>query len=111
VRIPKNAIVADEKLTRYLLVRRAYDDKAKYLGLAGFTLGSAEALKREILELAWREDAVEEAENEYGILYRVEGALRGVNGRLLPVTTIWLSSFADGTTRFVTLKPRKEKTP
>jgi hypothetical protein len=62
-----------------------------------------------IRELAAKAEAVEDRVSEYGVFLRAEGALTGPNGRTLAVVTIWLESRADGRTRFVTLKPRKEK--
>ncbi|MBD2204797.1 hypothetical protein H6G33_13520 [Calothrix sp. FACHB-1219] len=38
MKIPPDAIIADEKITRYLLVPREQDDKSKFLAQAGFTL-------------------------------------------------------------------------
>ena len=34
--IPSDAIIADEKITHYLLVPREQDDKSKFLAQAGF---------------------------------------------------------------------------
>lgn len=108
-RIPPDADVPVEKLTGYLLVPRERDDKSRYLAQAGFTLETAAALAREIRQLAAKGKAVEDGENEYGVFLRVEGDLRGPNGHVLPVTTIWLRQHRDGRVRFVTLKPRREK--
>ena len=62
-----------------------------------------------IRELAATAEAVEDGRNEYGVFLRTEGVLTGPNGRDLAVVTIWLQSRKDGQTRFVTLRPRKEK--
>ena len=35
--IPVEAVIPEEKLTRYLLLHREYDDKSRYLAQAGFT--------------------------------------------------------------------------
>lgn len=44
----------------------------------------------------------------YGILYRVTGDLVGLNGRQLPVVTIWIAlTNTPASYRFVTLKPAK----
>ncbi len=37
MKIPSDAIIPDEKLTRYLLVPKARNDKSKFLAQAGFT--------------------------------------------------------------------------
>ena len=73
--------------------------------------GAPHLLLAAIRELAAEAEAVEDRVSEYGVFLRAEGALKGPNGRTLTVVTIWLQSRADGRTRFVTLKPRKEKKP
>jgi hypothetical protein len=109
VKIPPDAAIPMEKLTAYLLVPREWDDKAKFLGYAGFTKGNPHLLFAAIRELAANAEAVEDGENEYGVFLRAEGRLTGPSGRSLPVVTIWIRLRADGQIRFVTLKPWKEK--
>jgi hypothetical protein len=48
VRIPADAIIPDDKLTRYLLVYKARNDKSKFLAQAGFTQENPEALRAAI---------------------------------------------------------------
>lgn len=109
MRIPPDAIIPMEKLTAYLLVPREWDDKSKFLAYAGFTRDNPHLLLAAIRELAATAEAVEDKRNEYGVFLRAEAALKGPNGRDLAVVTIWLQSQKDGQTRFVTLKPQKEK--
>jgi len=109
VRIPSDAIIPMEKLTAYLLVPREWDDKSKFLAFAGFTRDNPHLLLAAIRELAATAEAVEDGRSEYGVFLRTEGLLTGPNGRDLAVVTIWLQAWSDGQTRFVTLKPRKEK--
>ena len=108
MKLPSEIIIADEKLTRYLLVPKAKNDKSKFLAQAGFTLNNPQDLKAAIYQLAETQEAVEEEVNEYGIFYRVVDNLSGPNGRELAVVTIWLQQKVDGKFRFITLKPRKE---
>lgn len=109
MRIPADAIIPLEKLTAYLLIAREWDDKSKFLASAGFTRDNPHLLLAAIRELAATAEAMEDGWNEYGVFLRAEGALAGPNGQALAVVTIWLRSRADGQTRFVTLKPRREK--
>ncbi len=51
MKIPDNAVISEEKLTRYLLVPRLKDDKAKYLAQAGFTQANPEELLTAIRQL------------------------------------------------------------
>jgi hypothetical protein len=109
VKLPKNVIIADDKLTRYLLAQRDWDDKSKFLSLAGFTAGNPNELKAAILTLAEGAEAVEDGNNEYGVFYRTDGILQGVNGKHLGVAIIWLRWHIDGSFHFVTLKPLRGK--
>lgn len=37
MRIPEDAVIPEDKITRYLLVQQARNDKSKFLAQAGFT--------------------------------------------------------------------------
>ena len=107
MKIPDNAVIPEEKLTRYLLVPRLKDDESKYLAQAGFTQDNPNDLLTAIGQLITDNEAVEDNVNEYGIFYTVEGNLQGINNRTLAVVTVWLKSKYDGSFRFITLKPKK----
>ncbi|HEY9878866.1 MAG TPA: hypothetical protein V6D29_10445 [Leptolyngbyaceae cyanobacterium] len=108
MKIPGDAIVPEDKITRYLLVPKARNDKSKFLAQAGFTAENPEDLRAAIGEIIATGEAVEDRRNEYGAFYQVAGELVGVNGTNLPVTTVWLKREIDGKFQFVTLKPFKE---
>lgn len=108
MKIPPDAIIADEKITRYLLVPREQDDKSKFLAQAGFTPDNPKLLKAAIRQLADTTPAIKDRDNEYGVFYRVIGSLIGVNQRNLAVITVWLQRAVDGKFQFITLKPNKE---
>ena len=107
MKIPDNAVIPEEKLTRYLLVPRPKDDKSKYLAQAEFTQANPEDLLSAIRQLIATNEAVEDNINEYGVFYLVEGNLQGINNRNLAVVTVWLQSKYDESFRFVTLKPKR----
>ena len=106
MRLPDDVIIARPKLTHYLLVLRAKNDKSKYLAQAGFSLEQPDALEAAIRRLVASFDAFEDGFDQYSRYYRVEGTLVGPDGTL-PVVTIWLFGLEDQTFRFVTLKPKK----
>jgi hypothetical protein len=108
MRIPPDAIIAAEKLTRYLLAPRSKNDKSRYLARAGFSIKNPEALETAIRALAASFDAVQEDADGYGIDYTVTGDLLGPNGVSLFVKVVWVRR-TDGEFRLVTLKPAKEK--
>lgn len=106
MKLPAEVVVAEDKLLRYLLVRRPWDDKSKYLAAAGFTIGNPEVLERAIRQLASTSESYEDGVNEYGVFWRTEGVLTGPF-QALPVVLIWLQWKVDGSIRFVTLKPQR----
>lgn len=108
MKIPDDAVIPEDKITRYLLVLKARNDKSQFLAQAGFTQDNPEALRAAIQLLAHAGGAVEDRSNEYGNFYQVAGELMGVNGVNLPVVTIWLQRRIDAKFQFVTLMPFKE---
>jgi hypothetical protein len=108
VKIPEDAVIPEDKITRYLLVQQARNDKSKFLAQAGFTTDNPEALKFAIQLIAKSGEAVEDRSNEYGVFYQVVGELVGANGITLSIVTIWLQRQIDRKFQFVTLKPLKE---
>jgi hypothetical protein len=109
--IPDDAVIPLEKLTRYLLVPRPWDDKSKFLARAGFTLDNPDILLASLRGLAIGAEGMEDGTNEYGTFYRIEGPLVGPIDRPLDVVTIWLCWHSDSSFHFVTLKPRKASRP
>jgi hypothetical protein len=107
MKIPVDAVIPDEKLTKYLLIPRPWDDKSRYLGQAGFSLANFEELRVAILAATATSEAISDGDNEYGEFLRVECHLVGPNGMSLPVVLIWLKWYLDGTIHFVTLKPNR----
>jgi hypothetical protein len=108
MKLPLNVIIPDAKLTRYPLISREQDDKSKFLAQAGFTQDNPEQLKQAPLRLSQTQEAIEDAQNEYGVFYRVEGNLEGLNNRNLAVIAIWLKRKIDQQVQFITLKPKKD---
>ncbi len=107
MKIPEGAAIPEDKFIKYLLIKREFDDKSKFLHSAGFTLENYYILIQELRRLIGREEAIKESENAYGIFYSVIGMLSGPQGRKLHVVTIWLHKKVDGAFQFVTLKPFK----
>ena len=104
---PSDIVIPREKLTEYLLVPQARNDKSKFLARAGFIRENPAVLEQAIRNLIARNNAVRERENRYGTFYRVTGELVSPK-RTLSVVTIWILLTGDDKFRFVTLKPYKE---
>jgi len=60
VNIPADAIIPYDKLTHYLLVYKARNDKSQFLAKAGFTLQNPEALRAALRILVEANEAVED---------------------------------------------------
>lgn len=64
MRIPVDAIIPDDKITRYLLVQKARNDKSKFLAKAGFTMENPESLKDAIQSPTKIHEAIKDGDNE-----------------------------------------------
>lgn len=105
MRLPQDAIIAEEKLTRYLLVPLPKDDKSKFLAQAGYVIGNWQQLEQDLRTQVLSQPAELVETTLYGKKYRIRAALTGPNKRVLSVITIWMMT--DDTTKFVTLVPDK----
>lgn len=108
MKIPQSAEIPKQKLSDYLLKERKIDDKSKFLRQAGFTESDSEALEQSLKNHISDFDAVSDSENEYGEFYTVKGDLRGPNGNILKIISVWLKRKVDQIFQFITLKPWKK---
>jgi hypothetical protein len=111
MKLPTDAQIAPEKLTRYLLVKRPLGDKSEFLKQAGYTLDNPERLEEDIRREILILDAVSVEKTNYGELFEIRGSLAGPNTRVLKVKTIWMQEFGTGITKFITLYPDKGGAP
>lgn len=109
MKIPLDAAVARDKLTRYLLIYRDEDDKSQFLAQIGFTHDNPDALETAIRVHIEIYEAVEEKSNQYGIFYQVEGDLVGQGDRKLSIISVGLQEKSTGNFRFITLKRWRKK--
>ncbi len=106
--LPADSLIAEAKVTRYLLRFLEADDKSQFLALAGYTYDDPDRLIQDIREQLLPLDAELIGEVEYGVKYRIRGVLRGPNGRRLRVVSIRITVEATGITKFLTLYPDKQ---
>jgi hypothetical protein len=109
LRIPSDASIPRDKLTRYLLVYRDEDDKSQFLAQIGFTQDNLDWLETALRVHIEEYEAVEEKSNQYGVFYQVNGDLIGVERRKLLITSIWMREKSTGKFRFITLKKWRKK--
>lgn len=105
MKLSADALIAPEKLSRYLLRWRPEDDKSAFLARAGYTLENADQLRQDIRSQLLSLDAEYLELTEYGEKPALRGSLRGPNGVELPVITIWMIEAASQQTKFITLYP------
>ncbi|MDH3717306.1 MAG: hypothetical protein OES79_04225 [Planctomycetota bacterium] len=108
MKLPNDVVIAEEKLTGYLLVWRARNDKSGYLAHAGYESSNWESLEADLRQLARTAEAESEGYNAFGEFLSARGELHGPNGVILKVKTIWIRLAETNETRFVTLYPDKE---
>lgn len=112
MKLSGDSVIAEAKLTKYLLVWREADDKSKFLAQAGYTLENWQQLEADLREQVLPLEAVPSDEpNRFGDVYEIRGALCGVNGSNLAVVTIWMIENETQVTKFITLYPDKEARP
>ena len=68
MKLPSNALIASEKLTKYLLVKRPVGDKSEFLKQAGYTLDNWQRLEGDIRQQILSKDGVPIEQTEYGEL-------------------------------------------
>lgn len=64
-----NVIIAQEKLTSYLLIHKDRNDKSKFLYQAGYTIENWEILAADLRLLFINGEPIFEEEDEYGVKY------------------------------------------
>jgi len=108
MKLPRDAIISESKLKEYLLAPRTEDDKSGFLALAGYSLQTWRELQRDLRREVEERDALLIRTTQYGEMYHIKGQMKGPNGTILDVITIWIKLHATGEVRFVTLVPDKE---
>ena len=109
MKLPGDAEISSEKLTRYLLVKRPMGDKSHFLKRVGYTLDNWEQLERDLRQQILSKNAVSVEKTVYGELFEIRTSLTGPNGVMLRLRTIWMREAGSGTTKFITLYPDKER--
>ncbi|MGK7904982.1 MAG: DUF6883 domain-containing protein [Hormoscilla sp.] len=110
MKLSANTIIAEAKITQYLLKYIPKDDKSLFLARAGYYQENWQQLERDLREQILPLDATLIEQTRYGDKYRIRGTLTGPNGMSLQVITIWMIESELGQTKFITLFPDKGAT-
>jgi len=109
MKLPIESEIPLSKLTDYLLVLQARADKSAFLRRAGYTSENPERLLADIRSQILPLDATPAETNQFGEYFEIRASLRGPNGVILRIKTIWMREHLRGVTRFITLLPDKSK--
>jgi hypothetical protein len=80
VKLPGDALIATEKLTKYLLVKRPVGDKSEFLRRAGYTVDNWQELEQDIRQQILSQEAVPAEQSPYGNYFEIRASLTGPNG-------------------------------
>lgn len=108
MKLPKDTIIAEAKITQYLLIKQPTNDKSQYLAQAGYTLKTADQLAQHLREQILPLEATYLETDRFGDKYQIIGSLTGLNGFILPIITIWMTESDSKKTKFITLYPNKK---
>ena len=84
-------------------------DRLEWLAKAGYTHENWRVLKTDLKKLILSTEALPIENAEYGQMYEIRGEISGPNGNSLDVCTIWMTEFATGITKFITMYPDKRR--
>lgn len=108
MKLPSTALIASDKIKRYLLSSRRRNDKSKWLAKAGYKQEDWQRLEKDLRIQILSLDAVLTEETKYGQMYEIKGTLVGPNGKSLSVRTIWMNEYESKLTKFITMYPDKK---
>lgn len=107
MKLPRDTMIAREKLEDYLLRPRDDHDKAGFLALAGYDRDSVGMLDTDLRTQLLPLGAEIAGASVYGQKFVIRGTLTGPNGRSLRVLSVWMLDNASGLTKFITLHPEQ----
>ena len=91
MKLPAETVISEDKPVCYLLVPQLRGDKSSFLRQAGYELGNAADLMHDLRSQILPLDAMPLESNQFGQYYEIRGPLRGPNGIILSVRTIWMT--------------------
>jgi hypothetical protein len=103
----ENARVDDSKLYEYLLslTHPEGGPKARFFDAIGYSKHNGNVLRSELLRLLRQNDYLEIIPTEFGDKYVVEGEISDINGRRIPLLTVWVIDIGTDFPRLVSAYP------
>jgi hypothetical protein len=104
----QRAVIAPEKLTRYLLnpSHKRGSAKARLLLSLGYRTDAAGVLESDLRSQHLPLEAARTSQNAYGVVYEIEGPISTPTGRIVRFCSIWQVDTGSETPRFITMYPR-----
>ena len=109
MKLPTKTIIGKEKIKNYLLQAKKRNDKSKWLAQAGYTVDEWQLLQDDLRTQILPLEAILTDQTEYGQMYEIRATLTGPNGRTLRATTVWMTEYESGVTKFITMSPDKSR--
>jgi hypothetical protein len=102
------AIIADEKLTGYLLnlSHKRGAAKARLLLSLGYRPETPQTLEADLRGQHLSLDVSRTSTNAYGVVYEIEGPITTPSGKTVPFCSIWQVDTGPEAPRFITMYPR-----
>jgi len=76
MKLPKNSLIAHEKLTQYLLISRKRNDKSQWLAQAGYSLKNWQELKNDLRVQILPLEAMQIESTKFITMYPDKGDIR-----------------------------------
>ncbi len=109
MKLPEEAVIPADKISKYLLVYRPRGDKSGWLESVGYSLEKAEVLAADIRAQLLSLDARSSGSDKFGHYFETAGSLKGPSGKVLRARAIWMTEHLSGETRLITLIPDKSR--
>lgn len=103
----KNAFIAREKLTDYILseTHSVGQAKAKFFRGLGFNESNVNRLEKSLLKIARTNNIKNIKEITYGTNYVIEGIIKAPSGKVVTIVTVWFAKTKESKPSFVTAYP------
>ncbi len=104
----ERAVIAADKLTRYLLnlSHKRGGGKARLLVSVGYRSDKPGILEADLRSQHLPLDVTGTSTNPYGAVYEIEGAIKTPSGRVVRFCSVWQIDTGADVPRFITMYPR-----